>query len=487
MSNSVEDLGGAAARGSGVTLVAQGVRVAVHFASLVVLSRLLSPSDFGLVAMVTALVGISEVLRDLGLSMAAVQAASLSRAQKSNLFWINTASGLVFAAVIYALAEPIARLFGSEQLVAITHSIAVVYLLNGIAAQFRAELNRDMQFVKLAIVDTVPQIIGLAVAIFVAASGGGYWALVLQIIVYSAGALIAAVVLAGWWPGLPRRRADMRPLLMFGLSLTGTQAIGYFVRSVDTIALGIATGPTSTGLYNRAYQLVAAPFAQLAAPLTRVAIPVLARTWQTMPARYEEILGRAQLVGCYAIAPLYAALLGLAPSIVEIALGPSWTQAVPIVQALCIGGVFRALTQISYWAYLSRGEATKQLKVHAWFQPVIVLAVLAGLPWGPVGVALGGSVGLFIYWVVSLIAAGRNLQIDAGALLRRASASVAVLGIPIAGLTALAEWLIANPFGALAAGLALAAMYLGVLALASKRVRNDFAALYNFVRKARKR
>ena len=487
VSDTAQDLGGAAARGSGITLVAQAVRVGVHFASLVVLSRLLTPADFGLVAMVTALVGISEVLRDLGLSMAAVQAPVLTRAQKSNLFWINSASGLVFAGAIFALAEPIALLFGADQLVAITRAVAVVYLVNGIAAQFRAELNRDLQFGRLAVVDTVPQIAGLAVAIWVAAIGGGYWALVLQLIVYSAGALVAAMALARWWPGIPRRRAGMRPLITFGLSLTGTQAIGYFVRSVDTIALGISTGATSTGLYNRAYQLVAAPFAQLAAPLTRVAIPVLARTWQTMPTRYEEILGKAQLVGCYAIAPLYAALLGLAPSIVAVALGPGWGAAVPIVQALCIGGVFRALTQISYWAYLSRGEATKQLKVHAWFQPVIVIAVLVGLPWGPFGVALGGSIGLLLYWVVSMIAAGRNLQIDAGALLRRATASILVLGVPIAALTSLAEWFVANPFGAIGAGLGVAALYLAVLGLLSRRVRGDYAALWNFVRKVRTR
>ncbi|KJL40820.1 lipopolysaccharide biosynthesis protein [Microbacterium trichothecenolyticum] len=484
MSADQTNLAGAAARGSGVTLLAQALRIGIHFTSIFVLSRLLTPTDFGMLAMVTAVVGVSEILRDLGLSMAAVQAATLSRAQKSNLFWINTASGALFATAVFLLAEPLAALFRTPELVAITHAVAVIYLINGISAQFRAEINRNLWFVRLSAVDIVPQLLGLAAAIMLAIGGAGYWALVAQLIIYSAGGLVLAVVFARWWPGLPARRANMRGLITFGISVTGTQAINYLVGSVPTVALGIAWNASVTGLYNRAYQLAMAPFAQVAAPLTRVAVPVISRVWNARPHAFESTLGKAQLVGSYVVAPLYFLLAGLAPSVIEIALGPQWSAAGPIFQAMCIGGVFRALTQISYWAYLSRGEAATQFKVYMWFQPVIVVCTLAGLPWGALGVAIGGSVGLFAYWVISLITVGRNLRLDGLLLLRRAGLSILLVGLPIGIIGWVVEFAIDQPLLAVGTGLAASAAYLGVLVLLSGRARGDLKVIVGFMRRA---
>lgn len=163
MTAQASDLGRVAARGSGVTLAAQAIRIALHFLTIVALSRLLSPADFGLVALVTAIVGVSEVLRDLGLSMAAVQAPTLTRGQKSNLFWINALSGLLFALVAFLLAGPIASLFGEAELYEITVWISLVFLINGLSAQFRAEINRKMRFLRLSAVDVVSQAVARCV------------------------------------------------------------------------------------------------------------------------------------------------------------------------------------------------------------------------------------------------------------------------------------------------------------------------------------
>ena len=97
-------LGARAARGALVTGGSQAVRLAVQVLSVVVLARFLSPSDYGLVAMVLAVIGVGEILRELGLSPAAVQAPTLSRAQRDNLFWLNTAAGLLLSCAAAAAA-----------------------------------------------------------------------------------------------------------------------------------------------------------------------------------------------------------------------------------------------------------------------------------------------------------------------------------------------------------------------------------------------
>lgn len=104
-------LGSRAAAGAAKTMAGQGARMVVQFGGIILLARLLSPEDYGVMAMVTALVGICEILRDFGLSSAAIQAKSLSKAQRDNLFWMNSAIGLVLGLAVFAGAGWIARFY----------------------------------------------------------------------------------------------------------------------------------------------------------------------------------------------------------------------------------------------------------------------------------------------------------------------------------------------------------------------------------------
>jgi len=478
------DLGGAAAKGSAITLVSQAVRIGLHLTTIVVLARFLSPDDFGLVAMVMAIVGVSEVVRDLGLSTAAIQAPSLSQAQKSNLFWLNASSGLFFAVLVFLLATPIALLYDEPDLVIITQVVSVIYLVNGLAAQSRAELNRNLRFVSLSAVDVIAQATALLVAIVLAVTGAGFWALVAQQLTYSIGGFLLSAVLAKWVPGLPRRRSGTKGLVTFGIGVTGTQAVAALVRSADTIAIGLFYSAAATGNYNRAYQLVMAPLSQIAAPLTRVALPILSRAWKRDPALFDNYLQKAQLVGCYVTATIYCLVVALAAPLVTIALGEEWLEVVPILQALAAGGVFRAITQISYWAYLSRGESGKQFRVYAIFQPVLVLSVVAGLPWGPVGVAIGSSIGAALYWVISLVMLQRNLGVRSLVLARKALAAIVTVGLPM-GVVAWASTLVTDlPFLQIGLAILASGLYLALMYVVNRRTRADIQVLSRFGKRA---
>ena len=117
------------------------------------MARLLSPADFGLFAMVMSIAGIAEVFRDFGLSQAAVQAPVLTAQQRSNLFWINSAIGATLAVAVFLSSWGIAALYGQEELAPLAQLASVAFLLNGLATQFRASLNRALRFRALAITD----------------------------------------------------------------------------------------------------------------------------------------------------------------------------------------------------------------------------------------------------------------------------------------------------------------------------------------------
>lgn len=476
-----------AARGSAVTLASQGIRLLLMMSSTVVLARLLLPSDYGLIAMVLVVVGVADIFRDFGLSMAALRAKELTQAQQSNLFWINSAVGLVLTGLIYVAAEPIASFYDEPRLVSIVHWVSLLYVLGGLSTQFRVSINRELRFTMLAACDLVPIVVGFVVALWMALEGFGLWALVAQQLAVAVASLAMVVVGARWRPGMPSRHAGMAPLMRFGMSFAASQLLSYGTRNVDSIAVGRAYGPHQLGSYDRAYQLMMLPLNQVNAPLTRVAVPVLSRMIDDRE-RYGSYLRQAQLVACYLTASLFMVVAGVAPQAVQLLMGDGWGLAGEVLRVLAIGGVFRSIEQISYWMYMSQGLATQQLRFYLVAQPLIVVVMLAGLPWGPVGVAAGHSIGYALFWAGSLLWAGHVSDIDVKPLMWDAARAILIFGTP-GGLAAfIVVNIVPGPVVVTLAAAGLAA--LGWYAVAWKimrPVRRDLDVLMRFGRAALRR
>jgi O-antigen/teichoic acid export membrane protein len=479
-----DSLGNRALGGVSATLLWQAVRVGLLGVSIVVLARLLSPEDYGLLAMVTAVIGVGELLRDLGLSVAAVQARTLDKGEKTNLFWANTFTGVVLMILIFCASWPIAAMYGEPDLVLITQVLSVTFLLNGTASQFKAQINRDLRFMVLGIAEAVPQAIGLAVAIWLAILFHSYWALVAQALVVSLVALVLDIIFSRWFPGLPRLEVSIRKFLRFGGALAGTQGLAYVAKNVDTVALGIFFGAGPLGYYSRAYQLIVLPLNQLTAPLSRVAIPILSRI-QDDRAQFLRYLRTGQFFTVTFASLFYASLIGLAAPIVLVVLGPQWLPAVPVLRALAVSGIFRAMGQVPYWIFVSRGLTGKQFRTYLASQPLVIAAILAGVPWGVEGVAIGCSVGYFVFWFIQMWWAGRSSGLPTGRLVRSGLSLVLVLGVPASAIGLAATTLIADPLVALLVGLAAVAIYAGTALVAIRPYRRQIITVRSVISRRR--
>jgi PST family polysaccharide transporter len=460
----------------------QALRALLQFASLILLARLLTPSDFGLVAMVVSVIGVADLIRDFGLSSAAIQAKTLSDDERTNLFWVNCGLGALCTVLVSAGSPLIALIYGRPELVPISLALAWVFLLSGVNTQFRADLTRSMRYPSLALSDVASQAVAFGVAVLLAVNGAGFWAIVAQQLTAAVLGLVINVIAVRWLPGWPRRGVSLRRFFRFGGNLFATQTLTFFTKNVDNIALGIVSGAYQLGLYSRAYQLLMAPLNQINAPMTGVALPVLSRVQEDKP-RFDHYLSRAQLVGCYVTASIFAVAAGVADPLVRVLFGPVWQPVAPIFAILAVGGVFRSIQQIAYWAYLARGETAAQLRMILVTRPIMIVIILAGLPWGPIGVAVGHSVAYFLFWIVSTLHLGRVSDVDARGLLRNAARPVLLVSLPAGLLAYVVTLLSIPPILQILLGILAALAFLAVITVVNRRVRADVLVLVDFARR----
>jgi PST family polysaccharide transporter len=437
-------------RGAFTTLAGQLIRFALQFLGLVFLARLLSPQDYGLIAMVTAVIGVGEVFRDFGLSSAAVQSETLSVSQRSNLFWVNTAVGGILTLVCFLCATPIADFYGRPSLVVIVQALAVTFLVNGMSTQYRASLNRALSFGRLAACDTLAQGLALCVAVALAVVGAGIWSLVAQQVVQSTALLVLLVTLGGWLPQRYDRSASVGSQLRFGWYLMATQLLGYVSRNVDNVIIGQRFGAGPLGVYSRAYQLLLLPLNQLNAPSTTVALPLLSRS-RSDPELFNRRLLRGQSIMVTLVCCVFGFAGGQASQIVDVLFGPQWAGVAPIFAVLSFAGGFQAVSYATYWVFLSRAMTASNLLFSSISRAVVILALFAGAQWGPLGVATGYAISLGLVWplgilwvtkvaeapgVAMFVAGARAYALGLGGGLVAMVVSRAVDGAPIAQLLA---------------------------------------------------
>lgn len=409
-------LASSAARGASVTLVGQVARLLIQLGGVVILSRLLTPADFGIVAMVIVFMGLGDLLRDFGLGSAAVQARVLTRQQRDNLFWINTGLGGAVAAILAASAPAIAAFYQEPRLVPVAHVLALTLILNGMTAQYRASLSRNLRFGQVTLTDVLPAAMALGVAAVTALFGWGYWALVSQQVAYALLALLFSIAFGRWIPCLPRKALGMGALIVFGANLLGVSVLNYLTRNVDSVVVGVRFGAANLGLYNRAYELVTHSINRINMPLTRVAVAVLARIQDDAP-RHKSFLMFGQRVLLHITLPLLALGATLAYPLVTIVLGENWLGSAPILQILAVGAAADVAGYAAYWYALSKGVTGVYLRINLVVAPLRVAAILVGSYWGTVGVAAGFAAGSVLLWLVALAWLWRSAGAPSGALL----------------------------------------------------------------------
>lgn len=373
------------------TILGQMTRFVIQIGSTMILARILTPAHFGLVAMVTAIVHFANFFKDLGLSMATVQKSEISHHQVSTLFWINVAVSVMIAALTAALAPAIAWFYDEPRLTMITISFSIVFVFGGFTVQHQALLERQMRFRTLASIQVLSVLGGAIFAVISALLGAGYWALVIMQGSSALGVASGVWLACNWRPGLPVRNAGVKGMLLFGGNITGFNLVNYFARNADNILIGRFWGATSLGYYSKAYELLMLPIRQINMPISAVAIPTLSRL-RDDPVRYEAYYLRALSLITFVTTPLVAFLTVCSEDIIVLLLGSNWRPSGRIFSVLGFSALIQPLYFTQGWLHISAGRSDRYLRWGFISSFCIVMAFVAGLPYGALGVAIAYSV-----------------------------------------------------------------------------------------------
>jgi len=378
-------------KGSLITIFAQSIIFSLQIGATFVLGYFLLPEDFGLIGMVSVVLGFIELFKDLGLSNAAIQSDEINDQQINTLFWINVALSIVLSILFIVLSPVLASLYKQPRLVNIVLALSLTFVFRGLSAQHRALLKRQMSFPSLAKIDICAKLLSTAIVILAAWSGLGYWSLVLWRLSQAAAESVGTWLVCPWKPKKAAWASGTKKLLLFGSNVTGFNIVNYFSRSSDNFLIGLVWGAGPLGLYAMAYRLLLLPIQQINAPFTSVVLPTLCRL-QNQPKKYSNYYYKS----IFFVATVGMSVVGLVfleiDDVISIVFGSEWQGAIPIFKALVPAAMVGTLNVADGWAYQSLGNVDRMLKWGVVNASINIVSFIVGLKWGAIGVAAAFSI-----------------------------------------------------------------------------------------------
>lgn len=405
---------GDAARAGATQLAAQAVRVVVSVATGMLLARLLTPTDFGVFAMVATLTGFVDTARGFGLGPALVHTGDWNAALAVRVSKLCLIGSAVLAALVLLAAVPLSHFYNEPRVVAVTLVVSIGVFFAGIPAVWEARLVRLLRFGPIARAETFALLLSVATALLLAVRGFGYWALVAQYVVFMTMRAALLRLGSGWSKFLTQHRMaapanseavtqsdSLSSLVVYGRHYTLAQFITFAGRGVDRIVVGVSAGPAVLGLYENAHRWSMFAVGQVMDPLYQVMLATLNRA-----RRHGSALGaavaRVFLPPMSVVLPALAYLALETDVVVRVLLGDQWDAAVPFLRLLCGAAAATSVLKLTRVVHLVTGSTSRQLRFAIARSGATLVAALLGMRWGAMGVAWGILIAAWLLAVVSL-------------------------------------------------------------------------------------
>jgi O-antigen/teichoic acid export membrane protein len=381
----------------------------IQIISTMILARLLLPSDFGLIGMVSLFSLLLVNCGPNGFTEAILQIDEIDHFLASNLFWINIGLGILLTIGFAGAGTLLARFYHDPRVARVAVGMSFTILIGSTSVQHVALLKRAMRFSTVSANDVFARLVSTVVSIALGWAGWGYWALVGGSIVLALSTSLGAWWFCRWMPGRPRSGVGTRPMVRFAMHTYGRFAANYFANNTDNLLVGWRFGATPLGFYKKAYDLFNLPMSLSTASLTNVAVSALSR-FRGNPVKYRKhLLGVLSVVAFVGMA-FSGDLTLVGRDLIRLLLGPGWERAGYIFTLFGPGIGVMILYQIHGWINLSIGRADRWFRWGLFEAVITVLLLVAALHWGPEGIAVAWTASYFILIAPAFWYAGKPID-----------------------------------------------------------------------------
>ena len=382
-------------KGVGWSGISQIVRLIIQFGVTAILARLLTPNDFGLLAMVVVFTNFVMIFRDFGLTAAIIQRKELTEEHLSSCFWINILVGLLLTLILVFLAPLISHFYSEPRLIRIIMILASIFFISSFGVIQIALFMKEMNFKSLAIVEILSVVISGTMAIVLAFSGFGVWSLVYQQIVSNLVRVFFLWIFSSWKPKLIFRWLRVKELLGFGFNLIGFNFVNYFNRNLDNLLIGKFLGSTPLGFYNLAYRLLLFPLGNISSVIGRVMFPGLSMIQDDKSKVCSAYIKATRYIAVITF-PLMIGLFVVAPQFIIVIFGFQWERSIFLLQILAIVSLMQSIGSTVGWIYQSQGRTDILFKWGLFSVTIITIAFVIGLRGNVEGVTIAYAIAMLI-------------------------------------------------------------------------------------------
>jgi len=382
-------------RGIGWSATSKIAQLLMSILISAILARLLTPSDFGLIAMVLVFSNFVAIFSGFGLQSAIVQKKEVSDEALSSIFWINVGLGALLTLALAASAPLIAAFYSQPELTPIVVFISTTFFIISFGNVPYGLLTKRMNFKALAVIESCATAISGSIAIFLAFSGYGVWSLAWYTVLSNVFMVFFSWIYARWAPHFLLGLQHVKGLLGFGANLTGSTLVNYFAQNMDNLLIGRFLGSAPLGFYNLAYNLLLLPTSNISDVVGRVMFPALSTIQHDKQLVRDSYVTANRYIAAVAF-PLMTWILVTAPQLIRVVYGPKWISVIPLIQIFALAGIEQSIGKNVWWIFTSQGRTDLMFKLSIFTTIVIVISFFVGLRGGVEGVVIAYTVALYL-------------------------------------------------------------------------------------------
>lgn len=378
-------------------------RFGTYFIQLIIsiiIARILSPNDFGIIGMTAIFMAVATTLLDSGFGNALIQNQKRNETDYSTAFYFNAAVGVILYIILYFSAPSIARFYETPILIPVCRVIGLTLILNSLTIPQTAKLTAEFRFKELSYITIISQLITGIIAIIAAYNNAGIWALVLQSVSSCFLRIILIEYVTRW---IPTKRFSMQSfkwMFSFGSKILCSGIINTIYNNLYTLVIGKIYNPTQVGYYTQGDKFAVLPSNTLLQIVMKVAYPLMAEV-QNDTEKLRNAYLKFLRIPIFILYPVLIGLIVYAHPLIYLLLGEKWLPAVPILQILCIGSFFDPLTHINLNILYVKGRTDLVLKLEVIKKSLAFLILFTMIPFGLWWLCAGRVIYGFIAYTIN--------------------------------------------------------------------------------------